>query len=76
MIASGSTMSIESACVSVAGVFAESVTDTVKLAVPAGPVGVPVMTPAVLIASPAGSVPALMLKVLAPRPPVEATVWL
>ncbi len=69
-------MSIVSACVSVAGVFAESVTETVKFAVPAGPVGVPVMTPAVLMESPAGSVPALTLKVLAPRPPVEATAWL
>ena len=41
VIRSGSTMSIVSACVSVAGVSAESVTWTVKLALPAGPVGVP-----------------------------------
>ena len=40
-MASGSTMSIESACVSVAGVAAESLTDTVKFELPAGPAGVP-----------------------------------
>ena len=72
VIASGSTMSIDSACASVVGLLAESVTDTVKFELPAGPAGVPVMAPAELIESPAGKAPALMLNVFAPLPPVEA----
>ncbi len=74
MIVSGSTMSIASVCASVAGVVAESVTSTVKLEVPAGPAGVPVMAPAPLIESPSGSVPALILNVFAPLPPLAASV--
>lgn len=53
-----------------------SVTCTVKFAVPFGPVGVPVIFPVESIASPAGKLPALMLNVSVPSPPVAATVWL
>ena len=60
----------------VAGGEDESVTDTVKLALPGGPEGEPLMTPVALIERPAGSAPALMLKVLEPFPPVVATVTL
>ncbi len=66
-----------SVCVSVAGVCAESVTMTMKSAVPAGPVGVPVMHAARLIRRiPAGNAPVLTVNVLAPVPPVDVTVWL
>ena len=50
-------------------------TDTVKATLPAGPAGVPLITPAPLSVRPAGSAPALTLKVRVPRPPVAATVW-
>ncbi len=75
VITRGSTTSIESACVSVAGCGAVSVTDTVKFALPAGPAGVPLITPAALRARPAGSVPALTLKLRVPLPPVAEMVW-
>ena len=54
----------------------ESVTLTVKLAVPAGPVGVPLIVPEVLKVNPAGSVPALTVNVTVPAPPVLAIAWL
>ena len=69
-------MSIESACVSVAGVLAESLTCTVKLAVAAGPAGVPEITPAELRDRPSGRAPALTLNVFVPWPPVAVTVSL
>lgn len=53
-----------------------SVSFAVKLAVPFGPVGVPLITPEELIVSPAGNDPALIEKVHVPAPPVSATVWL
>ena len=68
-------MVIDKPCVS--DCPAESATRTVKFDVPAGRIGVPEMTP--VVASkfrPAGTVPAEMLQVLAPVPPVAATVWL
>ena len=55
----------------------ESVTFTVKLAVPLGPLGVPVIAPVLaFMASPAGRAPALIEKVSGARPPVVTTVWL
>ena len=53
-----------------------SFTCTVKFAVPFGPVGVPVIFPVESIAKLAGKLPALMLNVSVPNPPVAATVWL
>jgi hypothetical protein len=54
----------------------ESITFTVKLAVPVA-VGVPAIAPVLLVSfSPAGRVPLLTLKVRAPAPPVSAIVWL
>ena len=53
----------------------ESVTFTVKLAVPAGPVGVPEMVFPFRV-RPAGSVPLLIEYVNVPAPPVAETVWL
>lgn len=52
-----------------AGVFDWSATCTVKSDVPAVPVGVPVMTPDVLMARPAGRDPADMVNVFVPLPP-------
>jgi len=57
-----------------AGVVAESVTFTVKLDVPAEPVAVPLMTPAVLSVNPTGSEPDASAKVFVPVPPVAAIV--
>jgi hypothetical protein len=54
----------------------ESVTLTVKFAVPLGPVGVPEIVPAPLRVRPAGNVPALMENVTVPAPPVFAIAWL
>ena len=68
-------ITIDRSCVS--DCPAESATRTVKFDVLAGRIGVPEITP--VVASkfrPAGSVPAEMLQVLAPVPPVAATVWL
>ncbi len=53
-----------------------SVTITVKLVRPLGPVGVPVMAPAGLMLRPRGRLPVLTVNANAPRPPVAATVWL
>jgi hypothetical protein len=52
--------------------FALSVTVTVKSRGPAA-VGVPVIAPAALSDSPAGSAPLLMVNRLAPLPPVAST---
>src|SRR5439155_26294837 len=60
-----------------AGGVAESVRVTVKLEAPAavGVVDVPLMTPVLLSSvSPAGKLPAVMLHVTAPVPPVECRV--
>jgi hypothetical protein len=76
VISSGSTIVIDSAWESVAGLPAESVTVTVNSAVPTGPLGVPVMAPAALMASPSGNAPTLMLNDCAPRPPVATIVSL
>ena len=57
------------------GTVAESVTLTVKVEVPATPVGVPLMAPVVeLSVKPAGSDPEARAKVFAPVPPVVAIV--
>jgi hypothetical protein len=64
------------ACVAVCAGLLESVTFTVKFAVPFGPVGVPVTAPAGLIANPGGKFPALVVNVKGASPPVAATVWL
>jgi hypothetical protein len=53
----------------------ESVTFTVKLAVPFGPVGVPVICPDESIVSPAGRLPVLTVRVNVPAPPEVAIVW-
>jgi hypothetical protein len=75
--AAGRFIAMLSACVDDCGVAAlESVTFTVKFDVPFGPVGVPVITPAPLIASPGGSVPLLRENVSVPAPPDAVTVWL
>ena len=47
-----------------------------KFAVPLGPVGVPLIVPDEPIASPAGSVPALIENAQVPAPPLSATAWL
>ena len=73
VMTSGSTILIASVWLSVTGVAAESVTVTVKFAVPAGPAGSPVMTPAALSDSPVGRAPALTLKARVPVPPVTAS---
>lgn len=62
-------MMIERALVAVA--LTLSLTWTVKLLVPAV-VGVPVITPAVLMVSPAGRVPAVLDQVYGVVPPVAA----
>jgi hypothetical protein len=54
----------------------ESVAFTVKLDVVFGPVGVPVIAPALLKLNPAGKDPAVIEKVSVPAPPDAATVWL
>jgi hypothetical protein len=51
----------------------ESVAFTVKVAVPFGPVGVPVIWPEESMASPAGKFPALMVRINVPAPP-EAVI--
>jgi len=53
----------------------ESVTFTVKLAVPFGPVGVPVICPEESILSPAGKLPVLTVRASVPAPPDVAIVW-
>ena len=53
----------------------ESVAVTVKFEVPAA-VGVPDMAPDVLILNPAGKLPPVRLKLMAPVPPEAATVAL
>jgi hypothetical protein len=58
----------------VTGGFAESVTVTLKLKVPFGPVGVPVKVPFAFSVSPVGGVvPPASAQVCAPEPP--ATKW-
>jgi hypothetical protein len=65
---------MDSACVTNAP-FA-SVTDTVKLLVPAR-VGVPLITPVLLLSpSPAGRLPTVTAHVTGDFPPVDAKVWL
>jgi hypothetical protein len=54
----------------------ESVAFTVKLVVPLGPVGVPVMCPDESIVNPAAKPPLLTVSVTVPAPPEVATVWL
>lgn len=54
----------------------ESVTFTVKVAVPFGPVGVPVICPDISMFNPAGRLPVLIVNVSVPAPPDDATVWL
>ncbi|HUC53452.1 MAG TPA: hypothetical protein VMR90_05370 [Candidatus Cybelea sp.] len=54
----------------------ESVAFTVKLVVPLGPVGVPVMCPDESILNPGGKLPLLSVSVTLPAPPETATVWL
>ena len=52
----------------------ESVAFTVKLVVPLGPVGVPVMCPDESMLNPAGKLPLLTISVTVPAPPEVATV--
>ena len=54
----------------------ESVTFTVKLAVPFGPAGIPVICPDESMLSPAGRVPVLTVRVRVPAPPEVAMDWL
>ena len=54
----------------------ESVALTVKFAVVFGPVGVPVIAPALLKLNPAGNDPVVIEKVSVPAPPEATTVWL
>jgi hypothetical protein len=54
----------------------ESVTFTVKFAVPFGPLGVPVIAPTPLNVSPAGNVPLISENVSVPAPPDAGTIWL
>src|SRR5437016_710016 len=54
----------------------ESVAVTVKLVVPLGPVGVPVMCPDESIVNPAARPPLLTVSATVPAPPEVATVWL
>src|SRR6267378_618024 len=74
--AGGKLMRMLRGCVPDCGGLLWSVTITVKFAVPLGPMGVPVMTPAALMPRPAGKVPALMVNANVPRPPVATTGWL
>src|SRR5438105_3310963 len=53
----------------------ESVAFTVKLVVPLGPAGVPVMCPEESMLNPAGKLPLLTFSVTIPAPPEVATVW-
>jgi hypothetical protein len=64
------------ACVAVCVGLLLSAKATVKFDVPFGPVGVPVMAPALLRLSPAGSVPALVLQVHGPYGQFPTSVWL
>ena len=55
----------------VAVAFVESFTCAVKLAVPLGPVGVPVIAPVLAVnAKPAGRLPTVMLQVYGGKPPL------
>jgi len=54
----------------------ESVAFTVKLVVPPGPAGVPVMCPDESMLNPTGKLPLLTFSVTIPAPPEVATVWL
>src|SRR5207253_8318850 len=54
----------------------ESVAFTVKLVVPLGPAGVPVMCPDESILNPAAKPPLLTAIVPLPAPPAVATLWL
>jgi hypothetical protein len=75
--AGGKLTRILRAWMAVIGVMVlESVTLTVKFAVPLGPVGFPEIVPAPLRVRPAGNVPALMENVTVPAPPVFAIAWL
>src|SRR3977135_2355779 len=75
--AGGKLTRILRAWMAVIGVMVlESVTLTVKFAVPLGPVGVPEIVPVPLRVRPAGNAPALMENVTVPAPPVFAIAWL
>jgi hypothetical protein len=64
------------ACVADCGpAVLESVAFTLKFDVPFGPVGVPEITPALLIVRPAGRLP-ITVRLSAPAPPVATTVRL
>lgn len=54
----------------------ESVAFTVKLVVPLGPAGVPVMCPEESMLKPAGKLPLLTVSLTIPAPPEVAMVWL
>ena len=54
----------------------ESVAFTVKLVVPLGPAGVPVMCPDESMLKPAGKLPLLTVSLTIPAPPKVAIVWL
>jgi len=54
----------------------ESVAFTVKLLVPRGPVGVPVICPDESMFNPAARLPLLSASVTVPAPPDVVTVWL
>jgi hypothetical protein len=64
------------ACVADCGGLLESVTFAVKFVVPFGPVGVPVIAPALLIVNPGGRLPELVVNAKGANPPVAAIVWL
>ena len=53
----------------------ESVTFTVKFAVPFGPVGVPVIRPDESMLSPAGRLPVPTVRVNVPAPPDVVIIW-
>ena len=73
MTSGAGTIEILSCCVAETGVEAESVTFTVKVELP-GAVGVPEMTPPVLIVSPAGNEPLETLQVSGATPPLAVSV--
>jgi hypothetical protein len=54
----------------------ESVAFTVKLLIPLGPVGVPVICPAESMLKPAARLPPLTANATVPAPPDVVTVWL
>jgi hypothetical protein len=73
--AGGKLIVMLSACVADCVGLLESTTFTVKLTSPLGPVGLPVIRPALFMLNPAGSAPALIESVSVPNP-VAPTDWL